>query len=335
MADRSPTQTLTVAETSPEAIADEWCTLLAVCQHAYPFQHPAWHAAWWRTFGDGRAPVLLSVRDGDRLVGVAPLMRDGDHLLLAGDHEICDYMDVLVAPEMAETVYERLLAGLADLSWRELVLWGLPEHSRTLALLPKLAERRGWQAAEEFEAVCPRVPLTGSWEAYLASLTKKDRHELRRKMRRFRAAGEEMTLRSFSAPAEVRAGLDDFIHLHTISRHDKREFMTPQMESFFRTVAVALAEQELVRLFFVELDRRRVAGLLAFDTGDELLLYNSGYDPALAHASVGIVSKALALQAAVAAGKTCFDFLRGAEPYKYDLGARDLEVHTLTVKREI
>ncbi len=100
-------------------------------------------------------------------------------------------------------------------------------------------------------------------------------------------------------------------------------------------MAVALAEEGLVRLSFVELDGARVAGLLAFDAGDALLLYNSGYDPALAHASVGIVSKALLLREAIAEGKRWFDFLRGAEPYKYDLGGKDYEVHTLTVRRAV
>lgn len=327
------TSRITVTETPPDEIADEWCSLLAACSHASPFQHPVWLGTWWRRFGGERAPLLLAAREDGRLRALAPLMREGDRLLLAGDPEICDYMDLVAAVDAPVGVFERLLDAVAALPWRELVLWGMPETSRTLAVLPKLATARGWMAEEEFEAVCPRVALPGSWDAYLDTLSKKDRHELRRKMRRFSEAGAEMKLYTLTDPAEVEAALDDFIRLHTISRHDKREFMTPQMETFFRAMAVALAGAGLVRLFFVELDGRRVAGLLAFDTGEELLLYNSGYDPAYAHASVGLVSKALALRAAIEDGKRCYDFLRGAEPYKYDLGAKDLEVHTLTITR--
>lgn len=324
---------ITVFEATPGEVADEWCALARSRVPSYPFLYPAWHAVWWERFSAGRTLILLAVRDNGRLAALAPLMRDGDRLTLAGDAEICDYMDLVVAPDAPEEVYARLLDGLAAVPWREVTLWGVPADSRTLAVLPKLAAARGWTVEDEFEAVCPRVALPDSWDGYLASLSKKDRHELRRKMRRFVEAGAGMAIETLAEPGDVAEGLDDFIRLHTISRHDKREFMTAQMEDFFRAMAVDLAKRGLVRLLFVQLDGTRVAGLLAFDTGDELLLYNSGYDPAYAHASIGLVSKALALRAAITDGKRVYDFLRGAEPYKYDLGAVDREVRTLTIRR--
>jgi CelD/BcsL family acetyltransferase involved in cellulose biosynthesis len=325
----------TCTETVAEQLTEEWCRLLATCEQPYPYKHPAWHATWWSHFGDasGAKPLLLDVRDGTGSLLIAPLMRDGDRLLLAGDHEICDYMDLIAGPDTPEAAYGQLVEQLAGIEWRELVLWGLPETSRTLQVLPPLAESRGWTVEDEFEAVCPRITLPASWDEHLASLSKKDRHELKRKMRRFQEAGADMRLYALSGPEEVRDGLDDFIRLHTVSRHDKREFMTPEMETFFRAAMVSLAEAGFARLYFVELSGARVAGLLAFDTGDELLLYNSGYDPAYSHASVGLVSKALTLQAAIEQGKRHYDFLRGAEPYKYDMGAQSLEVRTLTIRR--
>lgn len=329
------TNHFSASPTPTESLADEWCHLLASCPSRYPYQHPDWQQVWWRHFGGERAPSTFAVRDAHRLVLVAPLMRDGaDRLLLVGDPDICDYMDLIVAPDADDAAYGALLDAMAAQPWRELTLWGVPEHSRTLQILPKLAEARGWKAEEDFEAVCPRVALPASWDEYLASLGKKDRHELRRKLRRFTEAGQQMRSYAVSTPDEVRAGLDDFIRLHTASRHDKREFMTPEMEAFFREMAVTLAGRGLVRLYFIELDGRRVASLLAFDTGDELLLYNSGYDPEFSFASVGIVSKALTLKAAIEDGKRVFDFMRGAEPYKYDMGGKDLEVRTLTLTRE-
>jgi CelD/BcsL family acetyltransferase involved in cellulose biosynthesis len=322
-------------EAQAQEIADDWCRLLDASGRPYPFLHPAWHTVWSQTFpaptGDDR--FLLTVRDGSRLRLVAPLERRGTRLTLAGDHEICDYMDIVADPDADAAAWHRLLDALAAIPWQELVLWGLPEDSLTRQILPRLAAARGWSVEDALEAVCPRVALPASWEEYLASLSKKDRHELRRKLRRFQAAGATLRVETLTQPDAVRAGLDDFIRLHTASRQDKREFMTPQMETFFRAMAVALAGYGLVRLAFVELDGVRVAGLLAFDAGEELLLYNSGYDPALAHASVGIASKALLLREAIAEGRRWFDFLRGAEPYKYDLGGRDYEVHTLTVRR--
>jgi CelD/BcsL family acetyltransferase involved in cellulose biosynthesis len=328
------TQGYPTLEVQATEIADEWCRLLAASGRPYPFLHPTWHTVWSQSFPTTESErFLLTVRDGSRLLLVAPLQRTGARLALAGDREICDYMDIIAAPDADQAAWNRLFDELEGMSWRELVLWGLPEDSPTRRIVPRLAAGRGWSVEDTLEAVCPRVALPATWEDYLASLSKKDRHELRRKLRRFHEAGTAVRVHTLTRPEEVRAGLDDFIRLHTASRQDKREFMTPRMEAFFRAMAVALAEYDLVRLSFVELDGGRVAGLLAFDTGSELLLYNSGYDPALAHASVGIASKALVLRAAIEGGKRWFDFLRGAEPYKYDLGGRDFEVRTLIVRR--
>ena len=83
----------------------------------------------------------------------------------------------------------------------------------------------------------------------------------------------------------------------------------------------------------LKLGGKRTACVLCFCAGDESLLYNSGYDPSYSHFSVGLLSKALALQRAIEQGKTRFDFLRGHERYKYELGAKDLNVHRVLIRR--
>ena len=51
--------------------------------------------------------------------------------------------------------------------------------------------------------------------------------------------------------------------------------------------------------------------------------YLSGYDPELEKLSIGTVIVAHALTEAVREGGKVFDFLRGAEEYKYAWGAQD------------
>ncbi|MFQ6019797.1 MAG: GNAT family N-acetyltransferase, partial [Dehalococcoidia bacterium] len=184
----------------------------------------------------------------------------------------------------------------------------------------------------EVEDVCPQVPLPAAWEEYVNGLRRKDRHELRRKLRRL-TKDYEVDIQELTAPAEVSGALDDFLRLHTSSRIEKARFMTEPMKRFFRRVVTALAEEGLVRLYFLTLDGVRAAAVLCFDGPRDLLLYNSGYDPAYASLSVGIVSKALTIKEAIAREKDCLDFLRGAEPYKYDLGARDLNVYRMVIQR--
>lgn len=326
--------TLTATLEPLDQLEQDWTSLAGRIPRPLPFHTPAWHRLWWSHFGDGRRPHYVAVREDGALIGVVPLMQDGDTLAVAGDPEICDYTDIPIGTTGAATILPGVLDALEPLPWRTLHLWGLPEDSAALAVTRAWAETRGHAVEIDFEAVCPRVALAGDWDTYLASLSKKDRHELKRKMRRFQESGGDVRIRVLATPEEVNAALDTFFHLHRISRHDKAEFMTEQMEGFFRDMAGGLADAGLVRLYVVEVDEHPAAALLAFRSGDELLLYNSGYDPAFAPVSVGIVSKALALQNAIADGISTVDFLRGAEPYKYDLGGTDRIVRQLWVRRD-
>ena len=127
--------------------------------------------------------------------------------------------------------------------------------------------------------------------------------------------------------------MDTFLELHTRSRQDKTDFMTEEMAVFFRRMASALAAEGLVRLFLLRINARPAAAVLCFDAGSYLYMYNSGYDPAFAGLSVGLVSKALCLRWAIENGKKGLDFLRGDEPYKYDFGAKDQQIYRLRVRR--
>jgi CelD/BcsL family acetyltransferase involved in cellulose biosynthesis len=227
---------------------------------------------------------------------------------------------------------EAVLRSLGEEPWSELELWALRGDSPTYAALSAACERLGMTCERDVEDVCPQLDLPGDWEEYLAGLDKKDRHELRRKLRKLSQGGEP-ELEVLTTAAEVTAAMDDFVRQHKSSRSDKETFMTEQMERFFRRVVPALAEESAVEMIFLKLGGVRAACVLCFRTDGDILLYNSGYEPAYAGLSVGLLSKALALKRAIELGMKRFVFLRGAEPYKYDLGAKDLPVYRCLIRR--
>lgn len=310
----------------------EWLGLLSLSPEPVPFLHPTWQRAWLEEFQEGRDLLLLAVRDGERLVGLAPLLRQDCGLTLVGHYSICDYMDVVAAPGRESEVIAAVLEALQGEEWRELELRGLREGSPTLALLPALAEGLGWQVSQELEAVSPRLELPATWEEYLARLSGKDRHELRRKLRRL-AQGREVELRVLTSSQETAAGLAELLRFMVESREDKARFLTEKMEQFFYRAVAALSEEGMVRLYLLELDGRTAAAVLCFDLGNRLYVYNSGYDPAYASLAVGLLSKALCLRDAIEQGRQCLDFLRGTESYKYDLGARDQRIYRCLIGR--
>jgi CelD/BcsL family acetyltransferase involved in cellulose biosynthesis len=296
------------------------------------FLHPTWIRAWLSEFGADCEPMFLKAGDGT-VIGVAPLMRTEEGVSFIGDANICDFMDVLVDPARSDEAYADLWGRLCQEDWTNLDLWGLMETSPTCEALAKLARDAGYAVEIEDEAVAPRMDLPATFDEYLASLDKKDRHELKRKMRRLYDSGAAVDLQILTEQADVAGAMDDFLDLHTRSRQDKTDFMTEEMSVFFRRMASALAAEGVIRLFMLRINARPAAAVLCFDAGSHLYLYNSGYDPYFAGLSVGLVSKAQCIQWAIENGMKGLDFLRGNEPYKYDLGAHDQQIKRLRVRR--
>ncbi|MCL5959741.1 MAG: GNAT family N-acetyltransferase [Chloroflexi bacterium] len=313
-----------------DGLKAEWDDLLQRSSANTVFSTWEWQSVWFKSFGEGLEPHLLATRDDSRLVGISPLvMRDGV-LSFAGGLDVSDYLDVIAEKGAEERVLSALLDYLGSISWNRLEMHFLRPTSPTLALLPALAKKRGLVVTRQQDDVCPFIDLPGDWEAYLRSLSKKDRHELRRKLRRLDA---EASARWISIPSEEISDvdLDAFVRLCRQSNQDKAFFMDGRMEEFFRSMVTELRSLGVVRLSFLELDDRRVSAVLCFDQREELWLYNSGYDPTYSSLSVGLLLKVRCVHDAIEGGKSRFDFLRGSERYKYDLGGTDVPVSGLHV----
>lgn len=314
------------------SVQEDWLRLLPLCTIDTIFITPQWQRLWWQEFANGKVLSLLAIKNGFQLVGIAPLMRQGKVISLIGGPEVCDYLDFIVARGEEAGVYRSLVDFLDSLDWEVIDLHCLPPSSPTLHHLTSLAKERNYAVEITEENVCPKVELPSTWDDYLQALTKKDRHELRRKMRRLSSAGE-VRYYVIESGSLCSGDIDDFIQLHKKSRLDKAEFMSPKMVQFFQALSASLAQQGLLKLFFLELNGVRVASSLCFDYKDEFLLYNSGYDPAYSSLSVGLLLKAFCLQEAISLGKKRFDFLRGAESYKYHLGGKDEPIYRCVIEK--
>ncbi len=322
MADGDPGAALPLITSEAFAeLAPAWEALVDAAPAATPFQRPRWHAAWLRCFRPAGEVVYLSIRRGEELIGAAALDLRPAGAWELGDPEVRDYGGPVALPGEEEAVAAGLLEWLREDFTGSLAVWGVPADGPWPAAFARAAERFGWRCAVEPEAVCPGVDLPETFEAYVASLGKHDRHELRRKLRNFEAAGAA-SFERLEGEAAVE-GLDLLFALMRASRADKAAFLSPAMEGFFREVVRAYARDGMVALGVTALDGRPVAATLSFEDATSAYLYNSGYDPAVAALAPGLVSKAWAIRDAIERGKRRFDFLRGSEEYKRRLGGSD------------
>jgi len=299
----------------PASLETEWSELAR--RRAYPtvFLTPHWTRVA-RAF-DRREQVTLSIAER----GIAALARDDDGTITFAGGELTDYQDIVAKPADVPAVAEALAEWIVAKRTPRVLLEFVPEESATVDVVAGVLRRAAYAVQVDRLVTAPRLTLPDSFETYVQGLGKKERHELRRKLRGLET-GRRVSFR-FAADSERTAVFDRFVALHRRSRGEKAEFMTREMERFFRDVADTLAARGWLRLGALNVDGEDAAVVFAFAYEGTFALYNAAYDVALAPLSVGIACHAYAIRAAIDEGLRTYDFLRGGEPYKYDLGGTD------------
>ncbi len=269
-----------------------------------PFTSREFLETWWRHRAEPGDELLLVASDHALL----PLLRRADLVAFLGEQDLTDYHSP------AEPTSPRW--------WRR---WSPPPTPGGVSTSTRFRSRRRRHLAESFEAAgvtatvtrhqsAALVALPASHEGYLEDLDKKQRHEVRRKRRRFAEELGEPRLRRAAGDEAVTA----FAAMHRLAAGEKGAFMTPGMEAFF--VALHHDAGGVVDVLCGDDDVPVAAGF-GFEDADGYYLYNSAFDPAASAASPGVVLVTLLLEQAIATGKTVFDFLKGDEEYKFRLGA--------------
>ena len=309
--------------------AATWNSLVEQSIADTPFSRYEYLSEWWKTLGGGEWKqarlVLVSATENDQLVGIAPLFiteYDGQQaLMLVGSIEISDYLDLIVPADDLS----RFISGLLDFltssltdNWSAIDWYNIPDASPTRAALKAEFEKRGWAYQAEIYRPTPYIPLNGSFDEYLSRLDKKQRHEIRRKMRR---AAESGRVRFYVVDknADIETELEGFFHL-MIQDPNKAMFLRDTMRDQMSMTIRAAHEQGYLWLGFLEVDGVKVAASLNFDYKNKLWGYNSGVSREFMELSPGWVLLAHTIQWCCEHNRHEFDFMRGDEEYKYRFG---------------
>ena len=314
-----------------------------------PFSRYEYLDEWWKTLGGGEWKsaelVLVSATENDQLIGIAPLFiteyKSRAALMLAGSIEISDYLDLIVR----EQDLPRFLSGLIDFletligagephlyEWSVLDWYNLSDSSPTLAALQEDSARRGWTYHEEVYRPTPRIPLNGSFEEYLSRIDKKQRHEIRRKMRR--AAESELNVRFvlIDKSADIEQEIKAFLDL-MVQDPSKANFLHPLMREQMTVTIRSAFKNCYLWLAFLEVNGIKVAASLNFDYKNKLWGYNSGVSREHMELSPGWVLLGQVIQWCCENGRYEFDFMRGDEEYKYRFGGVNRFVMRAVVTR--
>lgn len=320
-------------------VKDAWQALEDSNGH-YPFQ------AWWyqqlfaTEFCNPADVHLLGIYDDQILIAAGGFERINNTILflgmkqVLGGQDLTDYGDILISNSLQESkvttqdIWQAIIRYFQDKNIKHLQLDFVREDSKTFSAFHK---NHGYSEEVSFsitkQEVSPYIVLPISWNDYLMQLSRVERHDLKRKIRRLKT---QMTYH-FCTKETITQDFEDFISLHRLSDPKKEKFMSEEMKAFFWKLFTAEKKTYEAHLCFLHIDDKRVASVMTFTGKEKVLVYNSGFDPNYGYYSVGLLLHAYLIKKSIQTGKKIHDFLRGAERFKYDLGAKDMQLYKIAM----
>jgi CelD/BcsL family acetyltransferase involved in cellulose biosynthesis len=312
--------------TRPEALEDlvgDWRRLAAGLPGGSYFLSPDWVLGWWETLGAGvDGEVAVWRGSSGALEAVVPLARSRRRLHRRLPLGVRAWTNLGSGPGAADHCGWPMVPGRAG----DVAAWIAAKATRAPLLLSDLDPETGAPlvpagARRVASSACPRLAILADGEPppFSSSFRKQLRaygRKLERRDVKFRwVACQEMT----------DEDLETIFHLH-----ERRWSASGRPSSFDRSRA-GLHRRLIARagpgrgpaMVLAEQDGRAVGALYGFCWGEVFAYYQTGWEPEWADANLGTVLVAEAIRLAGAAGARVFDFLRGAEAYKYRFGATD------------
>lgn len=317
-----------------QALSKEWNKLLNNSDSNNIFLTWEWISSWWEFFKEDARLYLITVRDEKgQLIGIAPLKIDKLSsqgfpyrqlsFIGSGKGVTADYLNFLIASGKEKEVIKEIFIylGKNKRQWDIINLTNIFMESPVSEIILKVASENGWRCRIGPGLPCPYITLPDSWDTYLKTLSGKMRYEMRRRLRLLETQHKVKFVR-LKERREIESGLDTFLNLHENrwAKKGSRGILGfhKEISEFHKRLALKFYEKDWLNIFFLEIDGVPVASLYGYEYGNKIFHYNSGFDDRWSKYGVAKQLIAFVVEDCIKRGLREFDFLRGAEPYKYE-----------------
>ena len=209
--------------------------------------------------------------------------------------------------------------SLKDLNCKKVSLDSM--HFDQIKEITKLYPENSIKISKQDQVV--NLMLPKSYEEYLADLPRKKRHELKRKKVRFQEKYPQAVLRE-SKDSEI---FESFITLHKTSDGDKGNFMNDEVTAFFSS----LLTMDGWKIYYLEVDNAIAACCFVYEDEVGSYLYNSSKNNTFNEVNPGIIIIDKIIEQLISKEFTFFDFLKGTERYKFDLGGISTQLYDIEI----
>ena len=299
------------------ALQQEWDELYANSSPTTPFQSWAWLYSWWEFYGEDYELRLITVRAGELLVGILPMMLErkwglfGRLLFIGNDPS--DYLDILVREGWEAQVAEVGVDALRRINSRQVVDL---QQLRPEAAAWDLFQRWPGPRTCIQQAVCPVIDVK-PWDDLLALVSKNLRSTVRRAIRRAEEDGVFPRLADAEDAGQAARRLLELHREMWRERDMAPEHSTERFESYLAAAARRLTACDLGGISEFWRDGEVVAThFLVFGPGFVGEHLWGARQAAARRYQVSSLNVWDAVNIARSRGGIRVDLLRGEEPYK-------------------
>ena len=293
-----------------------WEELFKVSKNPSPFISYGWFFALSKHLLKKNVKTMVFYKNG-KPVGILPAEIKNKTLFLIGDERVTDINGVILNCRHSREIVEFIADFIMEKDLK-VELYPLDSESELMEFLPGMLEVKTPEKAAPFFV----LELPSSRKEYLGSLSSKRRHEIRRKGRKLKGA----EIKNLKAK-----DINKLFELMESSSGEKKGFLSREMKAFFGEIALYFEEIGSLRLEGCFYKGKILAVLFCFQMKGTVYAFNTGYNPDFYKLSPGVVAFALDIEEAIDENFTCYNFLRGEERFKSDLGAR--RDYTWKIKR--
>ncbi len=309
-------------------LREEWDALAVAASR--PYSQPAWMLAWWEHCRPGGSELrVVVVREGERLVGIAPFHALGSRYRMLGA-EFASNVVPLALADREDEVGAAIAGELArDEQSARAIGFDLVGDSPSWPTLLSAA----WPGpAEPWQRVDGTVPAPfvefeegASYEDWLSGKSSKFRYWVRQGRRKLEAAGAEFRI---STAETLEHDVHGLLRLHRMRHWEGGSILIDDggPERMLIAAGSELIAAGRFKLMCIDIDGRIVSAQLMISAGTEVGGWNGGFDPAYAKLSPALHGVIYGMELAIAGGCCRLDLGPGAQPYKARLASGERQL---------
>jgi CelD/BcsL family acetyltransferase involved in cellulose biosynthesis len=300
-----------------QKLEDEWTDLFNRCPHVTPYQSFCWNMSSWKAAGGKDVPAICTVREGGRLVGVAPFTCNrklGVNVLEPIGSRDYAYFGLIIERQRSDV--SQIIAQCLVSHYRTGVVH-VPYHTSSqqdvISMLYALSAR-GWATATWVRNVSHFLEYQGGYADYLSAKSSKARYNLKRERRVLEEVGpvnlEACGGRGLTAETLQRVAL-----LQRRSRLSQLG-QQPLTQRDLMEVILPMSREGLSEIYLMTVGSQDVAYMWNYTAHGKNFCNMIGFDNNWERFSPGKIMAGLVLERLLARGDQHFDFFFGENPYK-------------------